>query len=109
MASSRYSFIHVAIFFGIICAHYSEVLAVVHIAPNEASCGEVENCTSLAEYSPLSYVSIDVVFLPGKHVLNRTIFFSQSSDVTLMGDCSSNNICPLISCSSCGLMKGLDL
>ena len=98
--ASKHSFLHVAIFLGIMCAYCSEVSAVIHIAPNVASCGEVENCTSLAEYSPLSNVNrIDVVFLPGKHVLNRTICFREVSDVTLMGSCSSNETC-LIFCSS---------
>ena len=93
-----------AIFIWVVCAYTSEVLAVIHIAPNAASCDEVENCTSVSEYAQIlsvnSSVSTDLVFLPGNHFLNTTLYIREVSDVTLLGDCSNNETCPLITCSS---------
>ena len=80
-----------------------------YIAPNITTCNEIENCTTIEDYVQAfhsdPYLELELIFLPGKHILNHFLVIESGMHIILTGssdNCYLTGDCPLITSTNEG-------
>ena len=80
-----------------------------YIAPNITTCNEIENCTTIEDYAQAfhsdPYLELELIFLPGKHILNHFLVIGSGMHIILTGssdNCYLTGDCPLITSTNEG-------